>query len=375
MTGITTPTRGVPFLDLAAIHEPLKERFLAEVSSLVDSSAFSNGPAVAEFEEAFAGYCGNRHCVGLASGLDALRLLLQGLGIEPGDEVVVPANTFVATFEAVSQAGGVPVPVDVTEADYNVDPRAVESAVGPRTRFLMPVHLYGQLADMQSLKAIAERRGLAIVEDACQAHGAERDDMRAGSGAAAAFSFYPGKNLGAFGDAGAATTNDGELAARLRALREHGQTRKYHHEYDGWTARLDTIQAIALSLKLPLLDGWNEERRGVSAFYGEALAGVGDLVLPPVPPGSEPVWHLYVVRTADPAALAGHLAERGVGTGRHYPEPAHLSPAYRHLGYREGSFPRTERLAREVLSLPIFPGMTEAQQEEVAQAVRSYFRG
>jgi dTDP-4-amino-4,6-dideoxygalactose transaminase len=240
----------------------------------------------------------------------------------------------------------------------------------------MPVHLYGQMTDMQGLLELASAKDLTIVEDACQAHGATRDGLHAGaSGRAAAFSFYPGKNLGAFGDAGAATTNDGDLAARLRALREHGQTRKYHHDYEGWTARLDTIQALALSLKLPLLDGWNDERRQVAAFYGEALAGVGDLVLPPVPPGSEPVWHLYVVRTDDPAALAGHLAERGIGTGRHYPEPAHLSPAYRHLGYGEGSFPLAERIAAEVLSLPIFPGMTQAQQEEVAEAVRAYFRG
>ena len=375
MTGVTTPTTGVPFLDLAAIHEPLKERFLTQVSSLVDSSAFSNGPAVAEFEQAFADYCGNQHCVGLASGLDALRLLLIGLGIEQGDEVIVPANTFIATFEAISQAGGVPVPVDVNEEDYNIDPAGVESAVGPKTRFLMPVHLYGQLSDMCSLGAIAERHGLPIVEDACQAHGAERDGVRAGSGDAAAFSFYPGKNLGAFGDAGAALTTDASLAGRLRALREHGQTRKYHHDYDGWTARLDTIQAIALSLKLPLLDGWNEQRRRVAAFYAEALRDVGDLVLPSVAKGSRPVWHLYVVRTADPAALAGFLAERGIGTGRHYPQPAHLSSAYRHLGYPEGSFPLTERLAGEVLSLPIFPGMSQGQQEEVAESVRAYFRG
>ena len=376
MTGITTPTRGVPFLDLAAIHAPLKERFLAGISSLLDSSAFTNGAAVAEFEAAFAAYCGTSECVGVASGLDALRLALIGLGIEPGDEVLVPANTFIATFEAVTQAGGTPVPVECSAGDYNLDLAAASAAITARTRFVMPVHLYGQMTDMQGLLELASAQDLTIVEDACQAHGATRDGLRAGaSGRAAAFSFYPGKNLGAFGDAGAAMTNDGELAARLRALREHGQTRKYHHDYEGWTARLDTIQALALSLKLPLLDSWNDERRQVASFYGEALAGVGDLVLPPVPPGSEPVWHLYVVRTDDPAALAGHLAERGIGTGRHYPEPAHLSRAYRHLGHGEGSFPLAERIAAEVLSLPIFPGMTQGQQEEVAEATRAYFRG
>ena len=364
----------VPFLDLGLLHRGLKAEIVEEIAELVDSSAFTNGPQVREFETAYAAYCGTSACVGLASGLDALRLGLQAAGIEPGDEVVVAANTFVATLEAVTQAGGRPVVVDASESDYNLDPGKVESALTERTRFLMPTHLYGQLADMRALEEIAERRGLTILEDACQAHGASRDGITAGtSGVANAFSFYPGKNLGAFGDAGALTTDDDELAARVRSLREHGQTRKYLHELEGWTARLDTIQAIVLLRKLPLLDRWNGERRAVAAKYADRLAGIGDLRLPPVPEGSEPVWHIYAVRTVDPEALAGFLRERGIGSGRHYPDPVHLSPAYAWLGYGEGDFPVAEAVASEQLSLPMFPGMTDAQVDSVVGAIADYF--
>jgi dTDP-4-amino-4,6-dideoxygalactose transaminase len=364
----------VPFLDLGLLHRGLKVEILEEIADLVDSSAFTNGPQVREFESAFAGYCGTAHAVGLASGLDALRLALQGLGNESGDEVVVAANTFVATLEAVTQAGGRPVVVDAAEEDYNLDPGAVESVLTERTRFLMPTHLYGQLADMRALADISERHGLKIVEDACQAHGASRDGIAAGTaGAASAFSFYPGKNLGAFGDAGALVTDDEELAGRIRSLREHGQTRKYVHELEGWTARLDTIQAIVLLRKLPLLDRWNGERRAVAAKYEERLVGVGDLRLPAVPAGSEPVWHIYAVRTADPEALGGFLRERGIGTGRHYPEPVHLTGAYGWLGHKRGEFPVAETLAAEQLSLPMFPGMTEQQVDTVVGGIADFF--
>lgn len=373
-TARTETTVPVPFLDLAPSLAPIREEVLHRIELLVDSGAFTNGPQVAEFEAAFASFCGRRRCVGLASGLDALRLGLVACGLEPGDEVILPANTFVATAEAVTQAGGVPVLVDVTEADYNVDLAAVEAVIGPRTRFLLPVHLYGQMADMRSLAAIAERHELQIIEDACQAHGASRDGIDAGAaGVAGAFSFYPGKNLGAFGDAGAIVFDLDELGECLRALREHGQRTKYRHERVGWTSRLDTIQAIALLAKLPHLRRWNEERRSSAARYLQRLAGLADLVLPPVPPGSEPAWHLFVVRTADPDALATHLATRGIGTGRHYPEPIHLSRAYAQLGLREGSFPVTERLAQQCLSLPIYPGMTEAQIDAVCSAVEAFF--
>ncbi len=364
----------VPFVDLNRLNEPIRVDFLDAVSALVDTGAFVNGPAVASFEQAFASYCRTSDAVGVASGLDALRLALLAAGIRRGDEVIVPAQTFVATLEAVTQAGGTPVPAEIGVADYNLDPAAAEAAVTSNTAFLLPVHLYGQMADMQSLRSLAERTGLAIVEDACQAHGAERDGIRAGAaGLAGAFSFYPAKNLGAMGDAGALTTDDPQLAATVRALREHGQSRKYRHDLEGYTARLDTIQAIVLELKLRLLDGWNDERRSSARFLTDALAGVGDLALPEVPPGSNPVWHLYVVRTADPDALAESLRARGIATGRHYPEPVHLAPAYAHLGYAAGSFPVAERVASEGLSLPMFPGISEAQLTAVADAIGAFF--
>jgi len=364
----------VPFLDLGAIHRDLKDELLESFAGLIDSGAFINGPAVREFEEAFAAYVGTTHAVGLASGLDALRLGLLAAGLQPGDEVLVPANTFVATLEAVTQAGGRPVPVDMSETDWNIDVDAAEVAVGPQTRFILPVHLYGQMADMRSLSGLAERHGLTLVEDACQAHGAGRAGVRAGvTGRASAFSFYPGKNLGAFGDAGALTTNDGDVAEVMRALREHGQRAKYEHEREGWTARLDTIQAIVLQAKLQRLEAWNEERRGIADHYLERLAGVGDLELPPVAPDSLPVWHLFVVRTADPAALAEALEERGIATGRHYPDAVHLTEAYRWLGYEQGAFPLAERHAERVLSLPIFPGMTTDDTEAVVAGVSAFF--
>jgi dTDP-4-amino-4,6-dideoxygalactose transaminase len=370
-----TAAVSVPFFDVTAgTNGKVDETIVAGVRRLLATGAFTNGPEVARLEAAFARYCGAAECVGVASGLDAIRLTLLAAGLEPGEEVIVPANTFLATFEAVTQAGGVPIPADVGEGDYNLDPAAAEAAVSARTRFLLPVHLYGQMADMRTLSALAERAGQGIVEDACQAPGAERDGLRAGTvGVGGAFSFYPAKNLGAIGDAGAMVTNDPTLAAQVRALREHGQQEKYEHDRVGYTARLDTIQAVALLAKLPLLDGWNEERGRVAAAYGEALAGVGDLILPAVPAGSAPVWHLYVVRTRRRDALGRFLAERGIGTGRHYPEPPHLSRAYAHLGYAEGTFPVAEALAQEVLSLPMFPGITQSQVDTVVSSVRDFY--
>ena len=366
----------VPFLDLAPSHEPLRGALLEEIADLFDSGRFTNGPQVAAFEEAFAEFCGTSECVGTGSGLDALRFALIAAGIERGDEVIVPANTFVATLEAVTQAGGVPVPVDVSEDDYNIDVAAAAAAVTRRTRCLLPVHIYGQLADMRALLALAEREGFVVVEDAAQAHGAERDGVRAGaSGDAAAFSFYPGKNLGAAGDAGALVTNDSATAKTVRQLREHGQARKYTHEREGYTSRLDTLQALVLLHKLPHLARWNDERREVAAAYAERLDGVGDLRLPPVAPNSTPVWHLFVVRTDEPERLQRFLSERGIGCGRHYPEPVHLTRAYAWLGLPAGSLPVSERLAREVVSLPIFPGMTEEQVEAVTASIVDYFDG
>jgi len=365
----------VPFVDLHRLHAPLKEAIVADIAALIDSGAFVNGEPVRAFEDAFARFCRADHVVGVASGLDALRLALLAAGIGPGDDVIVPANTFIATVEAVSQTGARPVLVDVSSRDYNLDVAAVEAAITAHTSAMLPVHLYGQLADMRSLRLVAARHGLIVLEDACQAHGASRDGLVPGEGTVgAAFSFYPGKNLGAMGDAGALATGSDVLAERVRALREHGQTAKYRHEVEGYTSRLDAIQALVLLRKLPQLVRWNDERRAVAAAYGE-LADLGDLVLPPVAPGSEPVWHLYVVQTDDPSALAAYLAERGIATGRHYPQPTHLSPAYAALGYSPGAFPVTEQLAAHGLSLPMFAGMSPAEVELVVTSIRGYFSG
>jgi dTDP-4-amino-4,6-dideoxygalactose transaminase len=368
-----THTR-VPFVDLAPLHERLAPDLLGDFAQLIETNAYANGPAVAEFERAFAGYVGVDHCVGVASGLDAIRLALQAIDVGPGDEVIVPAATFVATFAAVTQVGATPVPVDVSEADYGLHPGAAADTVTDRTRALLPVHLYGQLADLAALEPLARRHDLALVEDSAQAHGARRDGRSAGSvGAAAAFSFYPGKNLGAMGDAGAVTTRSEALARRVRALREHGEVEKYRSAEVGWTSRLDTIQALVLLRKLAHLDRWNALRRATAGAYLARLDGVGDLRLPPVAAGSEPVWHLFVVRTADPAALAEFLRDRGIATGRHYPEPPHLSRAYGALGHRPGAFPVTEALSRECLSLPLFPGISEEQVDAVVVAIGDYF--
>jgi dTDP-4-amino-4,6-dideoxygalactose transaminase len=364
----------VPFLDLQRIHEPLREEILADVSELLESGEFTNGPHVARFEQAYADYCGTAVCTGLGSGLDALRLALQALGVGPGDEVIVPAQTFVATYEAVTQVGATTVVVDVRDDDYNLDPVATEAAITPRTRCLLPVHLFGQLADMLALRAVADRHGLALLEDAAQAHGATRDGVGpAALSDAAAYSFYPGKNLGAIGDAGAVVSNDAELAAQIRLLREHGQLVKYRHEAVGWTARLDTIQAAVLLRKLPHLDVWTADRRRVADRYLDGLARIDDLQLPQVPGGSEPVWHLFVVVTSRPDELMAFLREREIHTGRHYPQPPHLTTAYEHLGHAPGSFPVAERIAAGCVSLPIFPGMTEDETDAVIAATRDFF--
>jgi dTDP-4-amino-4,6-dideoxygalactose transaminase len=370
---VSTP---VPFVDLRPIHQSIKREILEDIASLLDGGVFLNSAENDKFESAFADYCGVAHCVGVSSGLDALRLALLAAGVEPGDEVIVPAHTFIATFEAVSQAGGVPVPADATWQDYNMDIDAASSAVTRRTRFFLPAHLYGQVVDVRALRAAAERQGLEILEDACQAHGAERDGIRAGTaGLAAAFSFYPAKNLGAIGDAGALVTNDAEIARRARALRQHGEEEKYRSSAPGYTARLDTLQATVLLRKLRFLDDWNAQRASAARYYSEALRGVGDLRLPPIPQGSQPVWHLYVIRTDDPSALAAHLADCGIESGRHYPEPPHLSQAYKSLGYGRGDFPVAEAICAQALSLPLFAGIAEHQLAATVEAVRAYFDG
>ena len=364
----------IPFVDLRASTDAIREGLVGDIEELLDAGAFINGPAVESFELEFAAACGRRWAIGTASGLDALTIGLRALALEEGDEVIVPAMTFVATFEAVVHAGGRIVVVDVTETDACMDPAAVAAATSTRTRFLLPVHLYGQMADMRGLTALAERHGLVILEDACQAHGAERDGLKAGAvGAAAAFSFYPSKNLGAMGDAGALVLDDDDAAAIARALREHGQTSSYESKHVGLTSRLDTLQALVLARKLPLLGAWNAERARAASFYDQGLQGVGDLQLPTAVEGSSHVWHVYQVRTSDPEALGSYLGARGIATKRHYPEPPHLSLAFAELKYPPGAFPVAEAIARETLSLPLFPGITEEQLQGVVDAVAAFF--
>jgi dTDP-4-amino-4,6-dideoxygalactose transaminase len=368
--------RRVPFVDLGPSNRAVKERVLRRISETIDRGDFTNGQEVGEFERELADHFGRVHCVAVSSGLDALRLSLIASGLAPGARVIVPAMTFAATFEAVIQTGSIPVVVDVSDDDYNLAVGDAERAAADGATHMLPVHLYGQMADMRRLATLAERHHVVIVEDACQAHGARRDGLAVGDASVAAtFSFYPTKNLGAMGDAGALVTDDLALAEHAGALRVHGETRKYHHEHVGYTARMDTVQAIVLLEKLRLLDEWNRQRRAAARFYTDALAGLGPLGLrlPPEPAGSDSVWHLYVVRSSNPPQLAAFLADRGIQTGRHYPEPPHLAPAYRRLGYGPGDFPVAETLARECLSLPLYPGITESQLARVCEAVQTYF--
>jgi dTDP-4-amino-4,6-dideoxygalactose transaminase len=366
----------VPFVDLTTVNGVVRQQILDAIGQTIDRSDFTNGEAVAEFERRFADHSGRQRCVAISSGLDALRLSLVATGLASGAGVIVPAMTFAATFEAVIQAGGNLIVVDVADVDYNLDVDQTERVAGQGATHMLPVHLYGQMADMRGLSSVAERHGLQIIEDACQAHGARRDGVAAASvGRAAAFSFYPTKNLGAMGDAGALVTDDDGLAEHVAALRTHGETRKYDHDYVGYTARLDTIQAIVLLAKLPLLEEWNRQRRAAAQFYTHALAGLEriGLRLPVELAGSESAWHLYVVRTSNPQALAAFLADRGIQSGRHYPQPPHLTAAYRNLGFGPGDFPVAEALAREGLSLPLYPGISEAQLEWVCESVQNYF--
>lgn len=364
----------IQFVDLPRQYQHYKGELLRAVEEVLERGDFILGGAVGKFEKEFARYCGVKHAVGTSSGLTALELSLKALGIGPGDEVLLPPNTFIATALAVSRTGAKPVFADVDERTQLLDAKLAEKAITRRTKALLPVHLFGQMADMEALGAVAARRGLIVVEDACQAHGAEQKEKRAGSyGAAAAFSFYPGKNLGAFGDAGMAVTNDATLAESLRRFRNVGSTVKYQHPVKGDNARLDTLQAAVLLVKLRHLDEWNTRRREIAALYSKELAGVGDLVLPAIARGNVPVWHLYVIRTKRRDDLARHLADKGVPTVIHYPVPIHLQGAYNDLGLKPGSFPVAERLAREILSLPIHPELCDEDARFVCAQVKAFF--
>lgn len=384
----------VPFLDLVTPHQELKDELTAVFHKCIGTASFIGGPVVEEFEQKFAAFCESAHCVGVGSGTDALRFALMAVGVEEGHAVLTVPNTFIATGEAISQAGAVPEFVDVDERYNTMDPKLLREHLAACVRdrqtgkpisrrtgrlitAVVPVHLYGHPADMDPILEIAEEYGLIVVEDACQAHGAEYFSERlqrwvkAGSmGAAAAFSFYPGKNLGACGEAGALTTNDPVIAQRARMLRDHGQSRKYYHDLEGYNGRLDTLQAGLLTVKLEHLTVWNEQRRTVAARYQDLLSDMGEVGLPQEATWARSVYHLFVVRVAEREEVMVGLNAQRIGTGIHYPIPLHLQQAYRGLGYREGDFPVSERLASEILSVPMYPQLTLEQQQMVVHALR-----
>lgn len=363
----------VPFLDLKAAHAELRTELDAACSRVIESGWFILGDEVKAFEGEFAAYCGAKHCIGVGNGLEALHLALRAMGIGAGDEVIVPANTYIASWLAVSQAGATPVPVEPNRRTYNLDPERIENAITSKTKGIMPVHLYGQPADMDPIKTIASQYGLKVLEDASQAHGALYKSQRVGSvGDAAAFSLFPGKNLGALGDAGVVLTNDDELASKIRWLRNYGSETKYYNKVQGYNSRLDELQAALLRVKLKTLDDWNERRKARATYYLQTLEGQPDLVLPYVPQSIDPVWHLFVVRHPRRDDLRLHLEKSGVGTIIHYPVPPHLQEAYSSAGYARGAFPITEAMANEVLSIPIGPHLSESQAEYVVDQITSF---
>lgn len=388
----------IPFLDLVAPHKGLKEELMEVFSTALKTGAFVGGPMVEGFEKEFAEFCGSRYCVGVGSGTDAVRFALMAAGVQKGAIVITAPNTFIATTEAITQAGGYPDFVDIDERTYNIDPEMLREyleercylgtssgeLIHRRTRrpvaAIVPVHLYGQPANMDPILELGERYNLPVIEDACQAHGAEyysrreRRWRKAGTmGMAAAFSFYPGKNLGACGEGGAVTTDDAELACRIRMLRDHGQSRKYCHEIEGYNGRLDAIQAGILRVKLKELEEWNRLRREAASRYCQLFTEAGAGTLPPYEPHwAKAAYHLYVIRVKDRDGLIRSLADLNIGTGIHYPVPLHLQKAYRRLDYHEGDFPVAEKVAPEIVSLPMFPGLRAGQQSRVVQSVRRF---
>lgn len=365
--------RALPFLDLSLTHLQCTEELDQAYQRVMKTNWFIMGQELAAFEAEFAAYCQSQHCIGVGNGLDAIVLILKAMNIGPGDEVIVPANTFIATWLAVEQVGARPVPVEPSSTTYNIDPSRIEAAISARTKAIIVVHLYGQPAAMNAINQLARERGLRVIEDAAQAHGARYHDQPAGSLAdAAAFSFYPGKNLGALGDGGAVVTNDPVLAETVRTLSNYGSAEKYHHDLLGCNSRLDEMQAAFLRVKLNWLDSWNEERRNIASYYSAELSACRDLILPSVEDGNSPVWHLYVLRTPRRQELQTALHEAEVGTQIHYPIPPHLSGAFNGRWQKE-DFPVTEALAQQVLSLPIFPGLLThypQQVEHMLQTIR-----
>ncbi len=367
----------IPFLDLVGPYEELREELDEAYKRVMRSAWYILGKEVAAFEEEYAAYCGVSYCVGVGNGLDALHLILRGMAIGPGHEVIVPSNTYIATWLAITYAGAVPIPVEPDPRTFNIDPDRIESAITPRTRAILPVHLYGQPVDMDPLLQLAEKHHLRVIEDAAQAQGARYRGKRTGSlGHAAGHSFYPGKNLGAFGDAGAVTTNDAELADRIRVLRNYGSRMKYLNEIQGVNSRLDELQACLLRVKLPFLDQWNDRRRKIAAFYCEQLAAIktssSPIEVPFVPEWAEPVWHLFVIRHPQRDALQERLRTEGIGTLIHYPIPPHLSGAYAEMYIGADALPIAEQLAQSVLSVPIGPHLSQEDAAFVVKVLKEF---
>ncbi len=363
----------IPFLDLKAQYRQIEQEVVSAVTEAMQNGAFIGGPQVIGFEKEFADFCDSVHCVGVGSGTDALRFALMAAGVGQGHEVITVPNTFIATTEAISQVGARPVFVDIKEDTCNIDPEKIEAALSENTRAIIPVHLYGQPADMDAILQIAERNNLVVVEDACQAHGASYKGKKAGAiGLAGCFSFYPGKNLGAFGEAGAVVTQNEALAQKMRMIRDHGQEKKYFHQIEGFNGRLDAIQAAVLRIKLKRLQSWNESRQQNARYYSELLADIPGLTLPTEADFAKSVYHLYVIHVEDRDALQQYLDSKGIASGLHYPMPLHLQKAYKHLEYPKGAFPITENSATRLLSLPMFPELTKAQIEYVTEHIRKF---
>ncbi|MBI5964698.1 MAG: DegT/DnrJ/EryC1/StrS family aminotransferase [Chloroflexi bacterium] len=363
----------IPFLDLKVPYKELKEELDSAYARVMEAGWFVLGEEVDAFEQEFSSYCGAKYCVSLGNGLDALHLILKAYNIGAGDEVIVPANTYIATWLAISYAGAAVIPVEPDVHTFNLDPRRVESAITERTRAIMPVHLYGQPAKMDSILEIAHKYHLMVIEDAAQAHGAHFQSKPAGAwGDAAAWSFYPGKNLGALGDAGAVTTDDSGLAERIRMLRNYGSRVKYYNEIKGYNSRLDSLQAAFLRVKLRHLDDWNRRRKAIAQQYLDGLMDLSDIIAPVLLDGVDPSWHLFVIRHAQRDALQKHLERAGIGTLIHYPVPPHLSEAYSDLGKRAGAYPITEEMARTVLSLPMGPHLAQESVEIVINELKGF---
>jgi len=363
----------VPFIDLKAQYKSIRDEIATALQNVLDNTAFAGGPFVEKFEKDFASFCECEFAIGVSSGTAALWMALSGLGIGQGDEIITTPNTFIATAEAISFCGAKPVFIDIDEQTYNMNPELIEDAITPKTKAIIPVHLYGQMADMEPIMEIAKANRLFIVEDACQAHGAEYKGRCAGSiGDAGCFSFYPGKNLGAYGEAGAVVTNNAELAEEIRMFRDHGQAKKYYHSMIGWNARMDGFQGAVLSVKLKHLPAWNQARRKNAQLYNDFLADVDDVIAPAEADYARHVYHIYAIRTQNRDALIRTLAEKDIFCGIHYPVPIHLQEAYKLLGYGKNSFPIAEKCVEQLISLPMSPELTEEQIERVCHETKLF---